>query len=151
MDQRTRKLMIMHPSDDVDRQYVLRKMLQHWRQHWRIDTTRRLHWKEQRKTRNKNDNTRRNRTEITRKQNDKEKQLYGRLTSDISHEKTWTWLKKRNLKRVTQSLLIAAQNNAQRTNNIKARIDKTQQNSECRLCGDRDETIYHIRRKLITK
>ena len=24
------------------------------------------------------------------------------------------------------------------------RIDKTQQNSKCRLCGDRDETINHI-------
>ena len=29
-------------------------------------------------------------------------------------------------------------------NNIKARIDKTQQNSRCRLCGDRDETIDYI-------
>ena len=27
---------------------------------------------------------------------------------------------------------------------IKARIDKTQQDSKCRLCGDRDETINHI-------
>ena len=26
----------------------------------------------------------------------------------------------------------------------KARIDKTQQNMRCRLCGDRDETINHI-------
>ena len=42
------------------------------------------------------------------------------------------------------ALLIAAQNNAIRTNHIKARIDKTQQNSKCRLCGDRDETIHHI-------
>ena len=31
-----------------------------------------------------------------------------------------------------------------RTNHIKARIDKTQQNSKFRLCGDRDETINHI-------
>ena len=43
-----------------------------------------------------------------------------------------------------ESLLIAAQDNAIRTNHIKARIDKTQQNSKCRLCGDRDETINHI-------
>ena len=35
-------------------------------------------------------------------------------------------------------------NNAIRTNQIKARIDKTWQNSKCMLCGDRDETIYHI-------
>ena len=27
---------------------------------------------------------------------------------------------------------------------IITRIDKTQQNSKCRLCGDRDETINHI-------
>ena len=41
-------------------------------------------------------------------------------------------------------LLIAAQDNAIRTNHIKVGIDKTQQNSKCRLCGDRDETIKHI-------
>ena len=46
--------------------------------------------------------------------------------------------------RETESLLIAAQNNALRTNYIKARIEKTQQNSKCRLCGDKNETINHI-------
>ena len=39
---------------------------------------------------------------------------------------------------------MATQNSAIRTNHIKARIDKTQQNSKYRLCGDRDETINHI-------
>ena len=39
---------------------------------------------------------------------------------------------------------MAAQNNAIKTNHIKARVDKTQQNSRCRLCGDRDETINHM-------
>ena len=39
---------------------------------------------------------------------------------------------------------MAAQNSAIRTNHIKARIDKTQQNRKCRLCGDRDETTNHI-------
>ena len=48
------------------------------------------------------------------------------------------------IKRETESLLKAAPNNAIRTNHIKARIDKTQQNSKCTLCGDRDETINHI-------
>ena len=57
----------------------------------------------------------------------------------MSHDKTWTWLRKGKLKRETE-----AQNNAIRTNHIKTRIDKTQQNSKCRLCGDRDETINHI-------
>ena len=39
---------------------------------------------------------------------------------------------------------MAAQNSAIRINHIKARIDKMQQNSKRRLCGDRDETINHI-------
>ena len=84
---------------------------------------------------------------MTRKQKWEEKQLYGRfkrLINNISQEKTWTWQRKGNFKRETESLLIAAQNNAMRTNHIKARIDKTQQNSKCRLCGDRDETINNI-------
>ena len=49
-----------------------------------------------------------------------------------------------NFKRETESLLIVAQDNAVKTNHIKARIDKTQQNSKCRLCGERDKTINHI-------
>ena len=39
---------------------------------------------------------------------------------------------------------MAAQNSAIRTNHIEAREDKTQQNSKCRLCSDRDEIINHI-------
>ena len=64
---------------------------------------------------------------------------------NISHKKTQTWLRKRHFQRETESLLIAAQNNAIRTNHIKARIDRTQQNSKCRLCGDRDKTIHNIK------
>ena len=69
---------------------------------------------------------------------------FKRLISNISYEKTWTWLRKGNFKRETKPLLMAAQNNTVRTNHIKARIDKTQQNSQCTLGGDRDETINHI-------
>ena len=58
--------------------------------------------------------------------------------------KTWTWLRKGNFKRKTESLLMAAQNSTKRTNHIKARVDKTQQNSKFRLCIDTDETINHI-------
>ena len=92
-------------------------------------------------------NTMNNRMTITRKQKWEGKQLYGRfkrLMNNISHDITWTWLGKGNFKRETESLLIAEQDSALRINNIKARIDKTQQNSKCRLCGDRDETINHI-------
>ena len=40
--------------------------------------------------------------------------------------------------------LRAAQNNTIRTNYVKAKIDKTQQNSKFKLCGDIDETPDHI-------
>ena len=78
---------------------------------------------------------------ITSKQKWEEKQLYGRfkrLISNISHEKkqkkktqTWTWLRKENLKIETESLLITTKNNTIRTNHIKTKIDKIQQNSKC--------------------
>ena len=96
--------------------------------------------------RNDMDNTIDDRMATTRKKMGK-KQLYGRfkrLINNISHQKTWTWLRKGNLKREMEYLLIAAQDNAIKTNHIKARINKTQQNRNCRLCGDRDETINHI-------
>ena len=87
-----------------------------------------------------------NRMIITRKQKWEGKQLYGRFKRliNISHDKTWTWHRNGNFKRETEPLLIAAQNNAIRTNHIKARIDKTQQNNKC---GDKDETIKHMIRE----
>ena len=97
--------------------------------------------------RNDTDNTIDDRMTTTRKQKWDEKQLYGRfkrLINNISHQKTLTWLRKGNLQRETESLLITAQDNAIRTNNIKGRIGKTQQSGKCRLCGDRNETINHM-------
>ena len=61
-------------------------------------------------------------------------------SSEISHEQTSTWLRKRNLKRKTESLLIAENKNPVRTNYVKAKIGKMQQNNKCKLCGDREET-----------
>ena len=97
-------------------------------------------------TKNITDNMRINRRKITRKQKWEEKQLYGhfrRQTNKFSHEKTWTWLRKRNLLRETESLLITTQNNAARTNYIKARRDKTSQRSKSRLYGDRQNDQPH--------
>ena len=161
MDQRTRKLMTMHkalhPRDNVDRLYVPRKeggrglasiedsndtSIQRLEDYvekcerWLITAIR-----------NNSDNTIDNRMTKTRKQKWEGKQLHGRfkrLIKNILHDKPWTWLRKGNFKRETESLLMAAQNSAIRTNHIKARIDKTQQNSKYRLCSDRYETINHI-------
>ena len=41
-------------------------------------------------------------------------------------------------------IIIAAQDQAIRTKAIKAKIDKTQAESKCRLCGRVDETVRHI-------
>ena len=161
MDKRRRKLMTMHealhPREDVDRLYVSRK--EGGRGLANIEDSvdasiQRLEDYIQKHAgglitaiRNDTDNTMDNRMIITWKQKWEGKQLYGRfkrLINNISHDKTWTWLRKGNFKRETESLLIEAQDNAVRTNHIKARIDKTQQNSNCRLCSDRDETINHI-------
>ena len=145
MDQRIRKLMTMHkafhPRDDVDRLCVKKRgrmrTCHHWRQHWRIDTTTwRLHRKAHRKTNYSHQKQHWRHKDQQNNNNQKtkweEKLIYGcfkQLTSNISHEKIWTWLRKGNIKRETESFLITAQNNAIRTNYIKARIDKTQQNS----------------------
>ena len=159
MHQRTRKLMTMHMAlhlwDDVDRLYVPRKEggsgLTSIQDRVDISIQRLEDFIKKREgrlitaTRNNTDNTNINKIKITRKQKWEEKQLSGRQTIEISREKTWTRLRKRNLKRETKSLLIAAQKNVIRTNYVKARIDKTQQNNWCRLCGDRDETINRIR------
>ena len=99
-------------------------------------------------TRNNTDHMRTVRTIINRKQKWEDKQIYERfmrLKSYISHKKIWMWLRKRNLKRKTESLLIAAQNNSIRTSHIKARIDEMLHNSRCRLCANRDETIKYIK------
>ena len=66
--------------------------------------------------------------------------LWAFQTSEISHEKTWTLLRKGNLMREIVSFLIVAQNNAIRTNYINARIDKTQYNSKCGLITEADRT-----------
>ena len=161
MDQRTRKLMTMHkalhPRDDVDRLYVPRKEggrgLASIEDSVDTSIQRFEHYigKQERglitAIRNNTDKMIDKRMTITRKQKWEGKQLYERfkrLINNISHEKTWTWLRKGSFKGLTESLLMAAQNSAIRTNHIKARIDKTQQNSKYRLCGDRDETINHI-------
>ena len=45
------------------------------------------------------------------------------------------WLRKINLNREAESLLISAQNNAIRTNYIWVEIDNTKANRKCTICG----------------
>ena len=128
MDERTKKLMTLHKAlYPRDIQYVSRKER---RGGLSVDASiqQLKDYIEKRGGRlitvtiNNTDNTRFNRTNVIRKQKWEEKQQYGhfkRQTSEISHEETWTGLRKGNRKRETESLLIAAQNIAIRTNHIK--------------------------------
>ena len=145
MDPRTRKIITMqkalHPRDDVDWLYVSRKeggrRLNSIEDSVDASIQRPEDYIEMHEEgliaaiKNDTDNTMNNRMKPKWEEN----QLYvrfKRLINNISYEKTCIWLRKGNFKRQTESLLIAAQNNAIRTNHIKARIDKTQQNSKCR-------------------
>ena len=48
------------------------------------------------------------------------------------------------LKRETESLLAAAQNQAIRTNYQRAKIERDETSPLCRMCKQADETVSHI-------
>ena len=48
------------------------------------------------------------------------------------------------MKSETESLIVAAQNQSIRTNLVKAKIEKSQGDSLCRVCTKVDESIDHI-------
>ena len=61
--------------------------------------------------------------------------------SDEDGEESWRWLRNGFLKKETEGLILAAQEQALRTNLIKYSIDKTLETPLCRLCGDATETV----------
>ena len=68
----------------------------------------------------------------------KEKALHGEFvqqTADVAGEDSWRWLRNGFLKKETEGLILAAQEQALRTNSIKHSIDKTSETPLCRLCG----------------
>ena len=84
----------------------------------------------------------------SRRQRWSSKPLHGRYIKNIEGKiddaATWAWLKHGELKKETEGLIIAAQDQSLRTNAIKCKIDNTSDNSKCRLCGDREETVDHL-------
>lgn len=78
----------------------------------------------------------------------KSKPLHGQYIRDIEGKvdsvKTWDWLSAGELKKETEGLIMAAQDQALRTNAIKAKIDKTTADSKCRLCKEKEETVDHL-------
>ena len=56
---------------------------------------------------------------------------------------SWDWLKRGTIKKETEGLITAAQDQAVRTNNIKNRMDKEDVSPMCRLCGERQGRTSH--------
>ena len=149
IDRRTRKPLIMHKAfhlkDDVDRLYAGRK--DDWKglssiedcveksvlslreyvekSNERIIRVAKDWYKESDES---VDDLKRHRT-VERRERWKEKSMNGqfiRQTKEIPDEDaSWVWLRSGMLKRETESLITAAQDQCIRTNYIKARIDKT--------------------------
>ena len=74
----------------------------------------------------------------------KENALHGAFVQQISGEageESQRWVRNGFLKKETEGLILAAQEQALRTNSIKYSIDKTSETPLCRLCGDATETV----------
>ena len=69
---------------------------------------------------------------------------YLRQTKEVRNDQCWAWLQNGDLKRETESLIVAAQNQSIRTNLVKTKIDKSQGDSLYRVCGKVDESIDNI-------
>ena len=71
--------------------------------------------------------------------------VFYKETMDVrDEENSWNWLKNGYLKKETEGTILAAQDQALRTNWIKSNVDKENISSKCRMCGEREETIAHI-------
>ena len=166
LDRRTRKLMTMHkalhPKSNVDRLYVPRKEggrglisvadvtktailgLQKYIQESEeklISAARKL---EQVSESAKEFKSRRAKE---CRQNWIDKAMHGqfiRQTEAVAAKETWAWLSRGGIKRETETLILAAQEQAIRTNQIKAKIDRTQEDCLCRMCKQADETVNHL-------
>ena len=62
----------------------------------------------------------------------------------VDRTKSWLWLQNGDLKKGTEALLMAAQEQAIRTNYVKHHIDKSRDSPTCRMCGEKGETVSHI-------
>ena len=76
-----------------------------------------------------------------------EKPLHGRFLKDtekVSTERTWQWLKGGHLKKETEAMVCAAQEQALCVNSIKNHIDSQDISPMCKLCGKSSETVMHL-------
>ena len=77
----------------------------------------------------------------------KNKPLHGqflRQTEEIRDDVTWDWLRNGDLKKETEGMITAAQDQALRTNAIKAKVEKQSLSPFCRMCVKKDDSMGHL-------
>ena len=67
-----------------------------------------------------------------------------RQTKEVRSDQSWALLQNEDLKKKIESTILAAQIQSIRTNLVKAKIEKSQGDSLCRVCRKVDESIDHI-------
>lgn len=169
LDRKTRKLMTanhaLHPQSDVDRLYLPRKAggrgLLQIRQtveeekralndYIKNSTQSALKEVAKEDLLHVQGSKKEYRTEELRNRQERwqSKALHGQYLKDIEgkvdSDNIWNWLTNGELKKETEGFLLAAQDQALRTNAIKAHIDGTSDDSKCRLCKEKEETIDHL-------
>ena len=76
-----------------------------------------------------------------------EKALHGqyvKLIETTRKEQTYKWLRNGYLKKETEGLITAAQDQALATRWRKVKIEKVEGSALCRMCNQKDETVFHI-------
>ena len=74
--------------------------------------------------------------ELERAEGWKNKPLHGqflRQTEEISNDATWDWVRKGDLKKETEGMITVAQDQALRTNAIKAKVEMQNLSPLCRM------------------
>ena len=77
----------------------------------------------------------------------KGKGLHGQFWKGIENVKgegSWDWMKKGYLKKETESTIVAAQDQALCTRNMRENVFGENVSSFCRVCGQVEETVAHI-------
>ena len=67
-----------------------------------------------------------------------------RQVKKVRSNQCWAWLQNGDLKREIERLIVVAQNQSIRTDLVKAKIDKSQGYSLCRVCRKVDKSEDHF-------
>ena len=69
---------------------------------------------------------------------------FTKATEEVSSKRSWDWLKKGYSKKETESTIVAAQDQALCTRNLRNAVYGENVESICRVCGAADEAVAHI-------